>query len=165
MRQRHTEFGCHNKTRRCVHGDECTTNNNSGADTTQECGAVDLDASPLLALGSQTPRFGTSATSQLSPISSQGAMTTQDVTLPGVDPSAPPRLDASGIGSGTEVGTDLLDDPGATTTVHSACVAGNVVPVPSQGVNLGFVCLEKGPFNSSLSFALHSFVLHPEETQ
>jgi len=103
--------------------------NNPGTNATQECGVMDPNTSLLSELGSRALWSGTNTTNQFSPITSQVATPTQDTTLPGFNPSTPPRLDASGIGGVTEVGTDLLDDQGATTS--SASVVGMLIDAPS----------------------------------
>jgi len=103
--------------------------NNPGTNATQECGVMDPNTSLLSELGLRAPWSGTNTTNQFSPITSQVATPTQDTTLPGFNPSTPPRLDASGIGGVTEVGTDLLDDQGATTS--SASVLGMLIDAPS----------------------------------
>ena len=90
---------------------------------------MDPNTSLLSELGSRAPRFGTNTTNQFSPIASQAVTPTQDTTLPGLNHSTPPRLDASDIGGVTEVGTDLLDDQGATTS--SASVVGMLIDAPS----------------------------------
>ena len=103
--------------------------NNSGTNTTQEYGSMDPNASLLSELGSQAPRFGTNTMNQLSAITSQVATPTQDTTLPEFNPSTPPRLGTSGISGVTEVGMDLLDVQGATTS--SASVIGMHIDAPS----------------------------------
>ena len=120
--------------------------NDLGANTTQEHGAMDLCNSSLLSdLGSRTPRFVTNTTSQSSPIhsgqttahasgaippSSQATAHTPSAIPPGINPSTPPRLNASGISGVTEVGTDLLDDQGT-----SMSVTGSYIPSPSPRRN------------------------------
>jgi len=104
----------------------------TGTNTMKEYGVMDPDASLLLELRTCAPRFRTNAMSQFSPISSQGATPTQDVTPPGVNPSFPPRLNAAGISGVTKVGTDLLDDQGATMAASNASVVGNLIPTPSS---------------------------------
>jgi len=97
---------------------------------------MDPNASLLLELGSRTPRFGTNTTNQFSPITSQEATPTQDTTSPGFNPSTPPRLDTSGISGVVEVGMDLLDVQGATTTTSSTSVAGTLIDAPSPRRNM-----------------------------
>jgi len=110
-------------------------NSNSGADKTQECGVMDPDALLLLELGPRAPRFGMNATNQFSPITSQAATPTQDATPPGINPGTPPGLNASGVSSVTGIGTDLLDDQGATTAASSTSVAGTLILAPSPRGN------------------------------
>jgi len=134
-------------------------NNNLGANTTQEHGVMDSNASMLLDLGSQAPCFVTNATSQSSPIhggqttthvsgatppisqataptpsttlpTSQAAAPTPSAIPPGINPSTPPRLNMSGVSGVTEVGTDLLDDQGT-----SMSVTGSYIPSPSPKRN------------------------------
>ena len=50
-----------------------------------------------------------------------------------LNPSTPPRLDTSGISGATEVGTDLLDNQGVTTS--SASVIGMCIDAPSPRQN------------------------------
>jgi len=60
--------------------------NNSGTNTTQECGAVDPNASLLSELGSRTPHFGTKTTNLFSPVTSQVATPAQNTATPGLNP-------------------------------------------------------------------------------
>ena len=105
--------------------------NNSGANAMQEHGAMDPDVSLLSELASRTPQFGLNVMSQFSPILSQGATPTQGATPSGVNPSAPPRPNASDISGAMNVGADLLNDQGATVTAGSTSVLGNVILAPS----------------------------------
>jgi len=134
-------------------------NNNLGANTTQEYGVMDSNASMLLDLGSRAPRFMTNTASQSSPIrggqttthvsgatppisqataptpstnppTSQATAPTPSVIPPGINPSTPPRLNMSGISGVTEVRTDLLDDQAA-----SMSVTGSYIPSPSPRQN------------------------------
>jgi len=122
-----------------------SNNSSSGANTMQEHGAVDPNASMLSDLESRTPRFVVSVTSQSSPSNgSQTATPTSGVTPPtsqattlasntvpsGINPSTPPRLNASGISGVTDVGADLLNDQGTSTSVGESCV-----PSPSPRRN------------------------------
>ena len=66
-------------------------------------------------------------------LTSQVATPTQDTALPGFNPDTPPRLNRSSVSGATEVGTDLLDDQGATTS--GASVAGALIPAPSPRQN------------------------------
>lgn len=97
----------------------------------RENGTMDPDSSLLSELSPQTPQFGWNVTSQFSPISSQGVTSIQDATPSGVNPSAPPRTNTSGISDVTEVGVDLLNDQGETATASSASVLRNNIPAPS----------------------------------
>jgi len=110
-------------------------NSDSGTNRTQEYGVMDPDVSLLSELGTRAPRFETNTTSQFSPITSQVATPTQDVTPPGVNPGTPPRLNTSGISGVTEVRTDPLDDGGVTTAASSASVEGTLIPTPSPRRN------------------------------
>jgi len=109
-------------------------NSNSGTNATQEYGVMDPDASLLSELWLQAPRFGTNTTNLFSPTTSQVATPTQDMTLPGLNPGTPPRLNTSGISGVAEVGTDLMDNQGATTS--SASVVGMLIPAPSPRQNM-----------------------------
>jgi len=106
-------------------------NSNSAANTTQEHGVVDPDASLLSDLGWQAPCFGTDTSNQFAPVPSPGAASTQNTTPPGLSPSTLPRLNTPGVSGVTEVGTDLLDDQCVMTTASGASVVGTHIPAPS----------------------------------
>jgi len=82
---------------------------NSGNNTTQECGAMDPDASFLLELGAQTPQFGTNTTNEFSPVRSQDLSPTQSIDPSEINLGSPPRLNSSGNNNVTVTGMDLLD--------------------------------------------------------
>jgi len=118
-------------------------NSSSGANATQEYGAVDPNASMLSDLELRTPRFVANATSQSStsnssqtttpttgatPPTSQATTLASNTVPSGINPSTPPRLDASGISGATEVGADLLDDQGTS-------VGESYIPSPSPRRN------------------------------
>jgi len=106
-------------------GADASNNGNLGDDTTQEHGAVDPNASMLLDLESRTPCFVTNTTSRSSPSDggqtatpASGATPLASTAVPsGINPSTPPRLNASGASGVTDVGADLLDDQGTSTGV------------------------------------------------
>jgi len=131
-------------------------NSNSNANTTQEYGAMDPNASMLSDLGSRAPRFVANTTSLSSPsngsqtttptsaatpptsaptpsaiLHSSQAMTLASNTVPsGINPSTPPRLNNSGISGVADVRTDLLNDQGTSTSV-----GGSYTPSPSPRQN------------------------------
>jgi len=61
---------------------------------------------------------------------SQAAVPTPSAIPPGINPSTPPRLNMSGISGVMEVGTDLLDDQGASMSVTRS-----YIPSPSPRRN------------------------------
>jgi len=125
-------------------GDESMTTNAQGAsafndnewsvNATQEHATVDPNASLLSDLESQAPRFATNATSATTPTSgatpsasrapapapsstpprSQNATLASNAVPHGINPSTPPRLNASGISGVTDVGEDLLSNQGTS---------------------------------------------------
>jgi len=116
---------------------------NSGNNTTQEYGVMDLDASMLSELGSRAPRFGSYTPNDLSPIHNQVASPTQSIVSPEnqvvsptrsivppeTNPSTPPRLDTSGNNEVMVTGMNLLDAQGVTASDTS--VVGTHIPAPS----------------------------------
>jgi len=85
-----------------------------------------------------TPTFGATPPTSQAPAPTPSAippssqtMTLASNTVPsGINPSTPPRLNASGISRVTDVGTDLLNDQGTSTSV-----GGSYIPTPSPRQN------------------------------
>jgi len=102
---------------------------NLGVNATQEHGVMDPDASMLSELGSRAPRFGSCTANDLSPIHNQATSRAQSIAPPEIDPSTPPRLEASGDDEVLATGMDLLDAQGAAA--NDASVVGIHILVPS----------------------------------
>jgi len=142
-----------------VQGANASNNSNSSVNTTQAHGAMDPNASLLSDLESRAPRFvmntmsrslpsnssqTTTPTSGATPSTSQAPAPTPSAIPPssqtttlasntvpsGINPSTPPRLNASGISGVTDVGADLLNDQGTSTSV-----GGSYIPMPSPRQN------------------------------
>jgi len=113
-------------------------NGNSGANVMQEHGNVEPNAWMLLDSESQTPRFVANTTSRSSPSDgsqtatpASGAATLASNVVPsGINPSTPPRLNASGISGVTDAGADPLDVQGTNTGIGESHV-----PSPSPRRN------------------------------
>jgi len=131
----------------------------SGVNATQEHGAMDPNALLLSDLESRAPRFATNTTSRSSPSNSSQTTTptsgaipstsqapaptpsatppsSQNTTLAsntvpyGINPSTPPRLNASGVSGETDVGADLLSNQGTSMSIGEL-----YIPAPSPRGN------------------------------
>jgi len=140
-------------------GANASNYSNWGVNAMQEHGAMDPNASLLSDLGSRAPRFATNTmsrsppsnssqtttpTSGATPSTSQAPAPTPSATPPssqtttlasntvpyGINPSTPPRLNASGVSGVTDVGADLLNDQGTSTSVGESHI-----PSPSSRRN------------------------------
>jgi len=136
-----------------------SNNNESGVNTMQEHATVDPNALLLSDLESRAPCFATNTTNLTTPTSgatpstnpapapnssSQAPAPTPSATPPTssqnttlalnipyrINPSTPPRLNASGISGVTDVGEDLLSGQGASTGVGES-----YIPNPSPRRN------------------------------
>jgi len=96
--------------------------------TTQECGAMNSDASFLSDFGARASQVGANTTNEFSPIGNQVASPTQNIDASGINLGALPRPDASGDNV-TVTGMDLLDTQ--NTTASSDSVVGTHIPAPS----------------------------------
>jgi len=101
---------------------------NLGTNTMLECGAMDPNASSLSELGSRAPRFGTNTVLG-------GLNPTQNITVTGINPSTPPRLNTSDASEASSVGTGPSNVQGATTTAGNTSVVGMLINVPSPRQN------------------------------
>ena len=105
---------------------------NSGNNTAQEYGVMDLDASFLSELGSRTPQFGTNSTNEFSPVHGQDLSPTKSVDPSEINLSSPPRLNPSGNNSVTVTGMDLLDTQDASANNDSVVGTHNPAPSPRR---------------------------------
>jgi len=102
---------------------------NSGNNTTQEYGVMDLDALFLSESGSRTPQFGTNSMNEFSPVHGQDLLPTQSVDPSEINVGSPPRLNLSGNNGVTVTGMDLLDAQDASASNDG--VVGTHIPAPS----------------------------------